>query len=499
MSGIKGATVRNNLNKVVNVVRSGISECERSAAAVASVGKTDFNCQSAEAARTHAGVRRQLPSEVRELVGSETARWEALLRSHDERFEKAGELTAAATEREAEFQNRKRNSEERLARVNRGVEAVRRALQGKDWYCDEENHEAKRLRSEAEGILAEMRRNVDLGRQAQVLRRKSLEAFAESERLAQDAEREYERLVNLSRERREQQRIKEENERKAKSLSSELASLRRAIEAKNYTKFGGSVYTSAERRELEDVVRLIDNGRYESAIPRAEALKGKLAAASSAIAEAQRAWEAEKLAAERVLVDAREEMSKIDRDQLVNYSGAAAADIAADFSELSVAAGELEQENFGVARTRATAAVEKIRALKEKSDANRRLSDEREEMSQAIMQALYDANFDTPEYYLQDDGDALSDMCVVAAAPGGVGDMKLRINIAGETKFEVCNIPEGHEQLCVNQIRNLQKNLAESDIRFDMTDWGRAENQGRVHVDVRPKEQTTVKTIQRQG
>ena len=115
------------------------------------------------------------------------------------------------------------------------------------------------------------------------------------------------------------------------------------------------------------------------------------------------------------------------------------------------------------------------------------------------MQAFFDANYDTPSYYMQDEADELSDLCVVAAAPGGVGDMRMQITLSGETRFEVGNIPEGSEQLCIDQIRDLQKRLAASDVRFDVTDWGRASNANKIHLDVRPKQTTVQTTIQRQG
>lgn len=59
MSGIKGATVRSNLNKVVNTVRSGIAECERAAADAQSIGRADFTRQFASAEHAHRGMKRQ--------------------------------------------------------------------------------------------------------------------------------------------------------------------------------------------------------------------------------------------------------------------------------------------------------------------------------------------------------------------------------------------------------------------------------------------------------
>lgn len=499
MSGIKGATVRNNLNKVVQIVRTDITASEEAAASAQAVGRTEFNQAVSSAQQAHSGLKRQLPTELREFWVGETVRWENLIRDHDKQFAAGQELSAQAEGRMQEFQCRKQKAENQLAQVTRDVNRVRQAIRGKDWYCDAENVEAKALRVQAERILSGMRQNVALGREAQALQRESLSQLAASEQLAQEADREYARLIQLAHDRQKRQQIKEEKERQAKNLQDDLVSLKKSIESKNFVKFGASVYTSAERRELDEVLRLIGNGRYESAVPRAETLRDKLAKAASLVDEAQRIWTTEKLAAERVIADAREELTQIDNEKLKAFSGTPAKEIDALYSEVSAAVGDLVAENFKSATQKTRTAVEKLRTLVEQAETNQRLSQERDEMAQAIMQALYDANFDTPEYYLKDDANSLSDLCVVAAAPGGVGDMKLRINLTGETKFEVCNIPEGHEQLCINQIHNLQRNLAESDIRFDMTDWGRAENQGKVHLDMRSRTKMVQKTIQRQG
>lgn len=499
MSGVKGATVRNNLNKVVQTVNAGLAECVRLASEAGAIGSSECARSRASAKHAHDGIKRSLPSDLKEFLRGETVLWENLVRRHDESFSVANGLVESADGKEREFQSHKQAGERQLDQIGAAVRRIQNALRGKDWYCDEENAEAQALRRQAGQVLSEMRRHVGLGRQAQELRRQSVARFSESESLALDAEREFQRLVNLANERQQQQRIKEENERKARNLETDIVSLRRTIESKNYAKFGPDSYTRDARHEVEEVLRLIGNGAYEKAIPRAEALKGTLAGAASKIDAAQRAWETEKLAAERALADAREESAKFNPEELIAFSGASADEIRGHFNGIEAAARDVSSEHFAEAGAKIAAAIGKLREVAERASENRRLSEQREEMAQAIMQALYDAHYDTPSYYMQDESDQLSDLCVVAAAPGGVGDMRMRIGISGETKFEVGNIPEGSEQLCIDQIRGLQKRLAESDVRFDMTDWGRAENQNKVHLDVRQKQTTVAQTVQRQG
>ena len=319
MSGVKGATVRNNLNKVVQTVNAGLAECVRRASEAGAIGSSECARNRASAKHAHDGIKRFLPSDLKEFLRGETGQWESLVRRHDECFSAANGLVDSADGREREFQSRKQDGERQLDQIGAAVRRIQNALRGKDWYCEAENAEARVLRLQAEQVLSEMRRHVRLGRQAQELRRQSVARFSESESLAVDAEREYQRLVNLANERHQQQRIKEENERKARNLESNIVSLCRTIESNNYPKFGSGTYTREVCHEVEEVLRLIGNRAYEKALPRAEALKGVLAAAVAQIDAAQRAWETERLAAERTLADAREEVGKLSRDDLVAF------------------------------------------------------------------------------------------------------------------------------------------------------------------------------------
>ena len=499
MSGIKSATVRNTLEKVVALTRAGIAECERAAAEAGSVGRSACDSEKKEANRAHAGIHRALPDDLRVFLKDQTARWESLVRLHDEKFAEANRLYGEADGREKNFETRKRERERTLDRIDGSVRRISDTLRGKNWYLNAENAEAQALRNEAERVLGEIRRDVSLGRQAQDLRRQSVPLFSESANLALEAEREFQRLVDLARDRQKRLRIQEEQERKAANLESEIRSLRNAIESKNHEKFGGASYTKAVQRETDEVLQLIASRSYEKALPRAERIKNSLVAAVAKIDAAQRAWEKEKLEAERTLSDAREEAGKADGGVLSTYSGASTGEVEGLFDAIEEAAQLLSSELFAEARDRAAAAVGRLRELGERAAENQRLVQQREEVAQSIMQAFFDANYDTPSYYMQDEADELSDLCVVAAAPGGVGDMRMQITLSGETRFEVDNIPEGSEQLCIDQIRDLQKRLAASDVRFDVTDWGRASNANKIHLDVRPKQTTVQTTIQRQG
>ena len=504
MSGIKSAEVKHGLNKTIAYVRRQAESCNNAATSIGGVGASEFKKKRTEAKSSHDGVVRSLPAEVAKYLEKESGRWRALVRSHDEAYNAAVENARTASARDDSFLAQKSDCERTLAELDSAIERVQRSLRRKDannngWYCDEEDAEAQRIRQSAQGVAADMRRSVRLAEEAQALRRSSFTKFGEAMVLAREAQREYDRLVALGENRKEQERVKEENKRKALNLKNEIVSLRKGIRSLNYEKFGAECYGASVRKEIESVVNAIDAGRYEQSISAAEALKGKLERALEEIGSEQRRWEAAKASAEKALSDAREEIAKIDKDRLGKFSGEPASALDAQFDAISAAEESVRREDFAAAEKRLSAAVSELRRIAAKAEENEELFNRRTELAESIMQALYDSNYDTPCYYFHDEANELSDLCVVASAPGGVGDMKMRIGLDGKVKLEVANVAEGHENVCIEKIRAMQERMAENDdVRFDMTDWGRAANQNKVHLDVRQRQQMTEQTMQMQ-
>lgn len=505
MSGIKSAEVKQSLRKTVNMIRGRLEEIAQASSEQAEAGRADLARTKREAESIHRGVKRTLPPELVKFLAGETALWESLVEDHDTAFKSAVEQADSAEETEDRYASRRADADSAISQVERKVERLRNrigekeARQGHDGYFDDEDREADRLEREAREACKNLKANMSIHREAQAQRRASFTKFDESENLARAAQVEYDRLASLASDRREKQRIQEEKKRKALNLRDDLVSLRKSIKAKNYVKFGEGLYTDTVRRELRDVLNRIDEGKYTSAIPDAQGLKDRLISIAQQIDDAQRRWETQKALAEKTLADARREAGMLDRDVLSRYSGETESTLSAGFAGLDDAAALIEQESFDEAMKTATEAITRLRDLNERALENRRLAGQREEIAEAIMQALYDSNYDTPCYYLQDETDEFSDLCVVAAAPTEVGNMKMRIGLSGKVSFEVEKVPEGQEAICVEKVRQLQEKLAQDEIKFNMTDWGRAENQNREHLDVtQSRTTTTQRTIQRQ-
>lgn len=499
MSGIKKATVSRNLSKVMQVVNEGLTQFASMASSTENVGLEEFIQEQRTAQRVHDNMDRVLPEDLAAFVQGETALWESLIKRHDQKYEQAGRAAAEADGLNANIQNKFSQGKSDLNAIANKANQIRNQIAGRSYYLDAENAQAKHLCEAARRVLAEVETNLPLAQRAQQSRRNAYVAYSESASLAQAAQREYDRLLNLARNRQENQRIAEENERKATNLAIDLDTLHLQVQSKDYNKFGQGLYSDTVRRELFSIRDLMVGGAYEDAIVRATKMKETLENILSTINAAEQKWQAEKTAAEKALRDALDELKIVHREDLELYSGLKKEDIAALYASISKASRDMASENFEVASKRIETTMSQIRHANEAAVQNKRLSDERNEMAQCIMQALYDCEYDTPEYYLKDESDELSDLCIVAAAPGQVGDMKMRVSLAGKVDFEVANIPEGREQLCIDAVLKMQEKLAEDDVNFNVTNWGRAENQNKVHLDVRPKEQQVQKTIQRQG
>lgn len=472
MSGVKKATVTNSLSKTMNMVRRALDECAERAEKVGNTGKKDLDRKRAEAEKIE--VNRELPSDLREFLKGETAQWESLVRRYDEALKDAGRKYDDASGKLRKYESEKKNSDNEINSIQKKADAIRLLLSGKDWYCDFENEEAKSLRKKAEGVVQDMRGHANLCAEAQSISQKCFARYSESENLARLAQKEYDRLVNLGNDRKEKKRIREENERNAKCLAGDLRSLKERIESRNYRKFGGGSYSAAEQKQIDSIESLVSAGKYEQALKEAGDLKAKLAKAAETIENAQLAWETAKAEAEKTLADAKEEIAGLDRGEIAMYSGMDAGAVQAAFDEVEAAAEAIGTEDFAKAEATVAQGLRKIRAIAETTAKNKSDAENRLDIARCIMQVLYDADYDEPQAYLSDDDDQLSELHIVATAPGNIADMEMQIGLDGKVSFEVKNISSGEEQLCLNTVRALEQNLGKDGISFKMTDYGRA-------------------------
>ena len=374
MSGVKKATVTHSLSRTVSMVRQGVAECTQIASATSSVGQGQYEAQRQKSASAHECVRRELPPELVSLLDADIGQWLSALKRHDEAYAAAREHAVEASSKMAQFQARQKQSDSRLNAIDAEVASIRASLQGKDWYCDAENARAERLRSEATRILSEMRQSLGLAREAHKLMQKAYVKLVESVELSCVAEREYDRLVNMGKERQEALRIKEENERKARGLLADLRSLRETMEQLDYARFGRGLYTPSVQMSLEEVVQQLAGGNATTYLAKAEEAKIKISEAIALVSDAQRKWKAEKLAAEKAVVDAREELSRLDRDAIAKYSGESAEELSRLYSSLNSIGFALEDEKFAYVVEEISSGLDRLHGIQERTSENMKLA-----------------------------------------------------------------------------------------------------------------------------
>ena len=96
----------------------------------------------------------------------------------------------------------------------------------------------------------------------------------------------------------------------------------------------------------------------------------------------------------------------------------------------------------------------------------------------SIMQALYDSDYNVPTYGDIEESGSVKGIRVRADVPSedGKGNIKIDIDLNGQTTIEIENVPNGEEKLCKNTIKSISSKLKEEGLDLEITDWGRATN-----------------------
>ncbi|MDR1485459.1 MAG: hypothetical protein LBT09_11630 [Planctomycetaceae bacterium] len=107
----------------------------------------------------------------------------------------------------------------------------------------------------------------------------------------------------------------------------------------------------------------------------------------------------------------------------------------------------------------------------------KRQFESREIITDAIIAALTDLQYDEPDVNYEPkegvDNPMFGSLTIFAKSKGETGDMRLAIDLDGKMNLDVAEIPEGSETECHNAITNLQSKIKEV-VDFKITDWGRA-------------------------
>jgi hypothetical protein len=145
---------------------------------------------------------------------------------------------------------------------------------------------------------------------------------------------------------------------------------------------------------------------------------------------------------------------------------------------------KLQSDKFDEAQRSAADASSQFNALYKKALNNKQQFGNREKITDAIVAALNELQYDEPDVNYEPkegtENTMLGNVTIFAKSKGESGDMRLAIDLDGKVNLEVADIPEGKETECHKAITNLQSLVADT-VDFQMTDWGRAKNVKDVH------------------
>lgn len=157
------------------------------------------------------------------------------------------------------------------------------------------------------------------------------------------------------------------------------------------------------------------------------------------------------------------------------------------FEKLLATARGAAKEGDAEAAEEAVSQAEVLRdRILQEAATNREAADRNQRVANAIMQALCDRHYNTPNFGNLQGSDPLSGIQIRADVPNrdGRGNIRIDIQLDGTTVFEVENVPEGEERVCRDVIAGVGEALVTSGLELKMTDWGRATGAGAAAVEL---------------
>lgn len=503
MSGPKEADVQLQVNKAIEVIERQVRESGATRNLYASLGVNEAessrnvaqNAAAApswsEQARKHAGGEMRSAQAVADDIAS-------AIREGDRHFSAAENLKRQADQKHQESQN-KLNQANKLCRDATGGLST---FVGHIVGFDAQYQWAKNARSLASDALSDEREANRLLRSASDKYREARNAYDRAASGGARAAAEVRRVEELARQREETARIAEENKRRATDSHKEGESLCARIGALSHEKFAPGEF-SAAKGSFDQLATEFRKGNHDAVNRLSGSCLGLLRALAEKVSKAQSAWEAAKKAAENDLDTVGKELAALDKAFLAKWSGLGDG-VNAIFEKVDQARARLGAEDFQGAQNLLAEALAGARAEFEKATTNRRKFDQREVISEAIMNALCAQGYDAPSYYFSEkDGrgndNELSNLTIFAKSPGKRGDMRMHINLDGHVDLALEEVPEGQESECVNILNGLRDRLA-GEVDFQMTNWGRADGDaGKAREVQQQRVQQVEKQRERQG
>ena len=278
---------------------------------------------------------------------------------------------------------------------------------------------------------------------------------------------------------------------------------------KSLRKLNHEKFAAGEFSRLETMAKAFQEAfaqnDYATASSLGVPLAAELQSLNEKVMQRQNAFEAAQRSAQNNLNAAREEVASFQPASLAKWTGEEQG-VNAAFDALAQAEVQIGAEKFADAESLTEKGLLAIRNYAKVAREHENAANQRMELAEVIMNALYEQGYDSPTFYYSQQNSAgedveFSDLTIFAKAPGVRGDMRMNIDLNGKVKLEVEGIAEGEETACHKLITDLQKSMSE-EIDFQMTDWGRAasvDSNAKVAMRQQMKEQEKVRDRQKNG
>ena len=477
MSGPKKADVQRKLDRAIKSIDSQVKEMQEGDGRFREL--TDGSAESTHADASSAissldQIQAQLSSS--EISSTDRSRIERQIAESKSEFRRAEAAIYSADSDRADAIQKQETANREIAGCIGECERLMNAIRHKEHYLHTEDKEAERLRDRANSALQTQKQVGKALRKSADETRTARNLLDSVSTLASQIQRDADHAMEDARRRAEAKRIAEQNHRIATEQYGSLHAATEELSTLDHVKFSPGGMDQLQPR-IDQHSQLFASGNYSEAKMLGDAIVPATQALLHDVQQKQMAWTNAKNAASNDLQAVLDEVQTIDRSKLDTWTGDSVG-VEASYAQLESAKTAFDDEDFARCQTEVASAINSIRDFSTASDQNQRQSEQRQEIAEAIMQTLYDQNYDAPQWYLAEqtaDGhpDPLSGLVVFAKSPGEKGDMRMNIDLSGTVDLEVQNIPEGDEGMCHKLVAGLQKGLA-GEVDFAMTDWGRA-------------------------
>ena len=475
MSGVKRATVQRKLDKALETIDSQIALLEQKRAEKANLGRKQYQSDKERGTADAAGLKTEIPEEIASFVEEEVRQLSILYRKIQEELGKAAGADGRYRQLSAKADNMVSSAKREITSLQAQCRSLEKRISGRSGYLDGENDEAKDLRRRADGAKKQCLEAGTVQDGSVEAMRQAHAAFLRVSRSCKTYQDEYRRILSLGNDRLSAHKIAEEEKRNAYLLRDEIRSIAASFAVVDVGKFIPGQYPE---REIGQIVGLVNSGQFAQALAQGRPLLASLKHLYAEARQKQDAWLEAKKEAELAVEACRNEIAIADKELLLGFAGAPKEQIERIFSAAEQLPMLIGAERFAEAVETSGFILEALRKYLADAEENKVKFQEREQIARALMQVLYDSKYAPPEFGYSPDAagnpDRLGTLHIFAKSPGGLADVKMQIDMNGDVKWEMANVPLGSEAICLETLQGVYDRAGELGIDFKVTDLGRA-------------------------